>query len=45
MRADVFADGDLRAGRRRRTRLSLAHARERQRAERGKTAGDEAGTA
>ena len=44
MRADVLADGDLRTGGRG-TRLRLAHARERQRAERGKTAGDEAGAA
>src|SRR5207245_157310 len=45
MRADVLADGDLRAGGRRRTCLGLAHARERQCAERGETAGYEAGAA
>ena len=41
MRADVLADGDLRARGRRRAGLRLAHAGERQRAERGETAGDE----
>ena len=40
----TFADGDLRAGRRD-ARFCLAHARERQRAERGETAGGEAGAA
>ena len=44
MRADVLADGDLRTGGRG-SRLRLAYARERQRAQRGKTAGDEAGAA
>src|SRR6516162_6440698 len=45
VRADVLANGDLRAGGRRRTGLRLAHARERQRAECGETARDEAGAA
>src|SRR5262249_25917015 len=45
VRADVLADGDLRARGRRRTGLRLAHAREGQRAEGGETAGDEAGAA
>src|SRR5262249_31182697 len=43
MRADALADGDLRAGGRRGTRLGLAHAAKRQRAERGEAAGGEAG--
>src|SRR5215467_3249131 len=41
VRADVLADGHLRAGGRRRTGLGLAHARKRQRAERCQRAGDE----
>jgi hypothetical protein len=41
VRADVLADGHLRASRRRRTGLGLAHARQRQRAERRQGAGDE----
>ena len=45
MRADILADGDLRAGRRWRSRLRLAHARERQRPERSETAGDKTGAA
>src|SRR5581483_8215053 len=43
MRADVLADGDLRALRGRRTGLGLAHAVELKRAERRETAGREAG--
>ena len=42
--ADVLADGHLRTGRRRGP-LPLAHAGERERAERGKAAGDQAGAA
>src|SRR6185295_12171097 len=45
VRADVLADGDLRAGRRRRTGLRLAHAAKRQCAERSDAAGDQAGAA
>ena len=45
VRADVLADGDLRTRRRRRTGLGLAHAAERQRAERGETARHQAGAA
>ncbi len=45
MRADVLADGDLRAGSRRRTGFGLAHAHERQRADGGERAGGETGAA
>ena len=45
VRADVLADGDRDAGRGGRTGLGLAHAAERQRAERGETAGHQAGAA
>src|SRR6202011_4506387 len=41
VRTDAFADGDLRAGSRRRAGLRLAHACERQRAYRGETSGNE----
>src|SRR5262245_28371554 len=41
MRADIFADGDLCAGGRRRSGLGLAYARERHRAERRQRAGNE----
>src|SRR5262249_39266291 len=42
MRADVLTDGDLRASGRRGAGLGPAHARERQCAKRGETAGGEA---
>jgi hypothetical protein len=44
MRADILADGDRGAGRHR-GGLGLARAGQRQRAERGQAAGDEAGAA
>ena len=45
MRANVLADGDLRAGGRWRTGLRFAYASKRQRTERGETAGEQAGAA
>jgi hypothetical protein len=44
MRADILADRNRRAGRRRRTGLGFADGTERQSAERGKTAGSETRT-
>jgi hypothetical protein len=45
MRADILVDGYGRAWRGRRTCLRLSHAGERQGAERGEAAGNEAGAA